>query len=168
MIRRPTTDDAEQLKQAVDSSLQALRRYMPWALDEPTSIEQRRTLLAEWSTQWDEAKDFPYVIFIGAECVGSTGLHTRQGVGSLEIGYWVKTSHVGRGIATVVSHALTNAAFEVDGVSRVIIRHHVSNVASRRIPEKLGYTLIGTKQRDCYADGVEGDSLWWERYVPID
>jgi len=79
--------------------------------------------------------------------VGSTGMHTRRGPGTREIGYWVHVDHIGNGIATETVSALTKVAFEVDKVRLVEIRVEVGNVLSAAIPSKLGYTHEATLRR---------------------
>jgi RimJ/RimL family protein N-acetyltransferase len=42
---------------------------------------------------------------------------------------------------TVAVRLLTGAAFTVDGIDRVDIRHDVANVRSGGIPARLGFTM---------------------------
>src|SRR5918993_2281639 len=116
--------DAPLLKEAVDSSLDSLRAWMPWASDEPTSLEEKGQLLRRFRGRFDLGQDFVYGIFDPeeAEVVGGTGLHTRAGDDALEIGYWIRDSRVGNGYATEVTAALTRVAFELCEVERVEIR----------------------------------------------
>jgi RimJ/RimL family protein N-acetyltransferase len=74
-----------------------------------------------------------------AEAVGGTGLHTRLGAGALEIGYWIRESRVGAGLATEATAALTRIAFELCGVDRVEIRVDPTNEASVGVPRKLRF-----------------------------
>jgi RimJ/RimL family protein N-acetyltransferase len=78
------------------------------------------------------------------EPAGSAGLMARIGNGGLEIGYWVHPAHTGRGVATAASTALTGAAFGLPGIDHVEIHHDELNLASERVPVKLGYTCAGT------------------------
>src|SRR3546814_2275786 len=59
--------------------------------------------------------------------VGGSGLHGRAGLEQLDIGYWVRADRGGRGVATAVSRALTDAAFQVPGVQRVRIQCEDTN-----------------------------------------
>jgi RimJ/RimL family protein N-acetyltransferase len=94
--------DAPKLKEAVDASLDHLRPWMPWAADEPQPLAQKVVLLRRFRGQFDLGQDFVYGIFAAdeSEVVGGSGLHTRAGEGALEIGYWIRASQVGRGLAT--------------------------------------------------------------------
>ena len=77
--------------------------------------------------------------------MGSAGLHNRVGEGGLEIGYWVRSGWTGRGIAADATAALTHAALALPGIDRVEICHDAANVASERIPAKLGYARAGER-----------------------
>jgi len=133
----------------VDSSLDELRPWMPWAADEPQSLEDKVKLLRRFRGQFDLGRDFVYGIFSAgeAEVVGGTGLHTRVGEGAFEIGYWIRTSRAGEGLGTEATAALTKAAFELCEADRVEIRADPANERSRAIPRKLGFTEEATLRR---------------------
>jgi RimJ/RimL family protein N-acetyltransferase len=103
-------DDARLLKEAVDSSLDHLRPWMPWAVYEPQSIEAKADRLRVFRGEFDLDRDYVYGILSRDErlALGSSGLHTRLDAGGLEIGYWIRTSHVGRGLATEAASALVS------------------------------------------------------------
>jgi RimJ/RimL family protein N-acetyltransferase len=130
-------------------SVEKLREWMPWALDEPTSLAERVELLRAFRARFDRDEDFVYGIFEGDQSavVGGSGLHTRVGGDALEIGYWIRTDRTGAGLATEATAALTRVAFEVCGVDRVAIRVDPANVASRAIPRKLGFLEEATLRR---------------------
>src|SRR5215213_10034403 len=115
--------DAPLLKQSVDASLDHLRPWMPWALDEPQTLDEKIELLRSFRGQFDLDQNFVYGVFSPdeSEAVGGTGLHPRVGDGGLEIGYWVSAAAVGRGYATEVAAALTRIAFALPEVDRVHI-----------------------------------------------
>jgi RimJ/RimL family protein N-acetyltransferase len=141
VIRCYEPRDAALLKEAVDSSLDHLRPWMPWARDEPTTINAKVELLRSFRGRFDLDEDFVYGLFARDESrlVGGSGLHTRHGEGALEIGYWVRADAEGRGLATESVAVLTRAAFEHCGVDRIEIRVDPSNERSLRVPERLGY-----------------------------
>jgi ribosomal-protein-serine acetyltransferase len=79
----------------------------------------------------------------------------------LEIGYWVHVDHVGRGLATELSAALTDTAFTVDGIERVEIHHDRANVRSGAVPARLGFTLMGEHPAVRRAPAEEGVDCAW-------
>jgi RimJ/RimL family protein N-acetyltransferase len=82
-----------------------------------------------------------------SEVLGGSGLHKRHGEGAFEIGYWIRASRAGEGLATESSAALTKIAFELCDVDRVEIHVEPGNERSARIPEKLGYGKEATLRR---------------------
>lgn len=61
--------------------------------------------------------------------------------------------------------ALTEAALGLPGIDRVEIHHDVANVASGRIPAKLGYTRLGERPtRDLWppAPSDTGTDVIWQ------
>ena len=133
--------DAPLLQEAIDTSLDDLRAWMPWAWAEPTPLEEKVARLRSFRDAFHDCRDYVYGIFSRdeREVVGGCGLHTRLGAGALEIGYWIRSSRVGQGLATEAVAALTAVAFGVVGVDRVEIHVDPANTASLRIPEKLGF-----------------------------
>jgi len=133
--------DAAALKEAIDASPDHLRPWMPWASLEPQTLEEKAALLRGFRGRFDLGEDFVYGVFdpSGSEVVGGTGLHTRIGEGGLEIGYWIRASRIGEGLATELSAALTRVAFEICGVDRVEICVDPANERSLAIPRKLGF-----------------------------
>jgi RimJ/RimL family protein N-acetyltransferase len=141
--------DATALKEAIDSSIDHLLPWMPWAKNEPQSQEEKVKLLRTFRGRFDLGEDFVYGIFTRdeSEVVGGTGLHRRVGEGAFEIGYWIRASRTGDGLATEATAALTRVAFEVCAVDRVEIHCDPANESSRRIPRKLGYIEEATLRR---------------------
>jgi RimJ/RimL family protein N-acetyltransferase len=141
--------DAPLLKEAVDSSIDHLLPWMPWAAHEPQSLEDKVALLRQFRGKFDLGQDFTYGIFTPDEeqAVGGTGLHTRIGDDAFEIGYWIRASRAGEGLATESTAALTRVAFELTDVDRIEIRCEPENERSRAIPRKLGYREEATLRR---------------------
>ncbi|HSS81186.1 MAG TPA: GNAT family protein [Gaiellaceae bacterium] len=141
--------DAPLLKEAVDSSLEHMRPWMPWAHDDPQPVEAKVELLRGFRGRFDLGQDFVYGIFSPdeSEAIGGTGLHTRRGEGVFEIGYWIRASRVREGFATEATAALTRVGFEVCEIERIELRVDPANTASLGIPRKLGFVEEGTLRR---------------------
>jgi RimJ/RimL family protein N-acetyltransferase len=135
--------DAPLAKDAIDSSLDHLRPWMAWAEAEPTSLRQKRRLLATFARQLADGEDAVYGIFDRAEerVLGGTGLRPRLGEDACEIGYWIRADAVGRGLATESTAAVTRVGFEVDELALMEIHCDPRNARSAAIPPRLGYTL---------------------------
>jgi RimJ/RimL family protein N-acetyltransferase len=138
--------DAPLLKEAVDSSLEHLRPWLPWAHEEPQLLEEKVELLRRFRGMFDLGQEFIYGILAPdeSEAVGGTGLHTRRGEGVFEIGYWIRASRAGEGLCTEAVAALTRVGFELCGIDRIEVRVDPENAASLAIPRKLGFVGEGT------------------------
>lgn len=156
--------DGPLLKEAVDASLDHLSEWMPWAVNEPETVETKVQRLRRFRANFDLDKDYIYGIFSQDErlVLGGTGLHTRVGKDAFEIGYWIRASHINRGLATEISAALTRAAFEICGVARMEIHCDPHNVRSAAVPRKLGYVHEATlRHRTVTPTGDPRDTMIW-------
>ena len=157
VVRCWEPNDAPLLKEAVDSSLVELRPWLPWALNEPQTVEEKVQLLRRFRAQFDLGEDFVYGLFSRdeSEVVGGSGFHRRVGEGAFEIGYWIRSSRAGQGLATEATAALTRIGFEVCEVDRIEIHCEPENERSLRIPRKLGYAEEARLRRRLYPAGGE-------------
>jgi RimJ/RimL family protein N-acetyltransferase len=126
---------------------------MPWALDEPKTLDENVEKIRRFRGQFDLGEAFVYGLFTSdeSEVVGGSGLHRRVGEGAFEIGYWIRTSRAGQGLATEVTAALTRVGFEVCEVDRIEIQCEPKNERSMRIPRRLGYAEEARLRRRLYA-----------------
>ena len=149
VIRCYDPRDAALLKDAVDSSLDHLRPWMPWAKYEPQTLAEKVELLRTFRGAFDRDENYVYGVFSRDESrqLGGTGLHPRGGVGSLEIGYWIRVDATGQGYATELTAVLTRVAFELCALGRVDVQVEPGNAASVKVPLKLGFTHEGTLRR---------------------
>jgi RimJ/RimL family protein N-acetyltransferase len=166
VIRSWEPADAPRMKHAVDESLEHLRAWMPWAMDEPTELPALEERLAHFRDEFLAGHDFLFAIFDRdeRELLGGTGLHQRGPAGSLEIGYWLRADTTGRGYITESTDALVREAFDVCGVERVFIRCDARNVRSAAVPRRLGFVLAETITHDPAGetpDGAPRDTLVW-------
>jgi RimJ/RimL family protein N-acetyltransferase len=152
------------LQEAIMASLKSLRPWMPWAAQEPESVDAKAQRLRGFRASFDEDRDFISGIFSPDESrvLGGTGLHRRVGDGAREIGYWIHAAHVGQGYATEAAAGLTRVAFEVDQVRRVEIQCDPTNERSAAVPRKLGYMHDATlRRRALTVEGEPRDSMIW-------
>jgi RimJ/RimL family protein N-acetyltransferase len=163
VIRCYEPEDAPLLKAAVDSSIEHLLPWMPWARFEPQSVEDKMELCRMFRGQFDLDQNYVYGIFSRDETeqLGGSGFHKRANEGSLEIGYWVAASAIGRGIATEVTAVQTRAGFELAGLDRIDIQVDPAHDRSLAIPRKLGFTEEGRLRRrlEAHENGPLRDSV---------
>ena len=149
VLRCYAPTDARLVVEAITSSLDHLRPWMPWAEREPESVAAKAARLREFRGKFDLGMDFAYGIFDRTETrvLGSCGLHTRLGPDALEIGYWIHQDSIRQGLGTEMAAALTRVGFELHPVDRIEIRCEPTNAASAGVPHKLGYRHEATLPR---------------------
>ena len=141
IIRCYVPADAGKLLTAVNSSLEHLRPWIPWAQDYPQEIEWTAKFIRQFRGQFDLGQDAVYGIFDPQEqaLIGGTGLHNRVGKDAREIGYWINAGHINQGYATEAVCALIRTGFEIEGLARIEIHCDPGNTRSNKIPHKLGF-----------------------------
>ena len=149
VIRCYEPRDAPLVKDAIDSSLDHLRAWMPWTENEPQTLEEKTDLLKTFRSQFDLGDNFVMGIFSAdeSEVLGGTGLHPRLDPGGLEIGYFIRASATRQGYVTESTAALTRVGFEICGADRIEIRIDPENAASLHVPRKLGFVEEATLRR---------------------
>lgn len=153
---------AEAMYAAVKSTLPELIRWMTWAT-EAYSLEEAQGFTAFSQKSWDEGSSYDYVILVDGVPSGSFSLMTRADHDAIEIGYWLRNSVTGKGLATRAASLLTKTAFEIGG-NDVRIRTDVENVKSAAVPQRLGFTKLGTQPM--VIKGKESLHTMWQMKRP--
>ena len=163
VIRCWDPKDAALMQSATAESKEHLVPFMPWAAEEPQTLDQKVALARRFRGMFDGGEDYVYGIFSPDESrvLGGTGLHTRLKGNALEIGYWLHKDFINQGLITESTAALTKVAFELYHVERLEIHCSVQNHASAAIPRKLGYTHEATRRGLGYAHGKTTDTMIW-------
>jgi len=169
IIRCYKPDDASMLLKAITDSIENLKRWMPWAKDEPTDLNSKTKLLEKFISDFEANIDFTYGIFNKAETelIGSIGLHNRVGKNAKEIGYWISSNHLNQGYATEAVFALINKGFNSANLERIEIHCDPNNYISQLIPKKLGFNLARTvKNNMTDPSGASRDTMIWSLENP--
>ena len=145
-------EDAAFVHAAILESIDHLRPRMPWAANEPVTLD--------WRTEWISRTESEG-IFVGDTFVGGVGLHDRMSPTGREIGYWVRAGWTRRGVATAAVRIVVQRALATAGIDHVEIHHDKANVASAGVPAKLGFTLIREVPDERAAPGECGISCEW-------
>ena len=160
-------EDASILQESAAASKEHLLPFMPWAANEPQTVEQKVELIRRFRGLFDRGEDYVYGLFDQNEsrALGGTGLHTRHGEEALEIGYWLHKDFINQGLITESTAALTKVAFELYHVQRLEIHCSIENLASAAVPRKLGYIHEATRRRLGFAQGEKSDSMIWTLFA---
>jgi RimJ/RimL family protein N-acetyltransferase len=164
-LLRLRPEDVDKVLEAVRSSFAELQQWMHWAQTIPTR-EQQREALTESNAGFDAGTDFGFLFRETATgaLVGGGGVHRSADPATVEISYWVRTDRHNRGYATRAADVMTDAAFTyLADVDRVEIHVDCANIASARVPEKLGYRLLRTEAREKLALAHTGEAYVWQK-----
>ncbi|MEP7132988.1 MAG: GNAT family N-acetyltransferase [Acidobacteriota bacterium] len=138
-IRRYRPDDAERIYEAARESVAEISPWMPWCHPD-YSVEESRGWIAHCEVVWREGREYNFAIEDGAHAfLGTCGLNQiRKDERAANLGYWVRTSAAGRGIATAAVRRIADFAFRETELARLEIVVAVGNLASHRVAEKAG------------------------------
>lgn len=161
-IRWYRPEDARALHEAVAADREALLPWLPWARKDHGSVEESRFTIEGFARRLQRGAldDFVLAIFDrGTQTLlGGTGLHRiDHAAHEAEIGYWIRGGRQGEGFATEATAGLISSAFRDWGFRRIRICCAEANVASQRVPEKLGLPLEGRARKLRYVDGIGWD-----------
>jgi RimJ/RimL family protein N-acetyltransferase len=149
-IRSPLPGDGKELRAAVLESHAELKKWLPWAID-VADEEGYEENIRNGRIRFLSREDLWLMLLLKGTntIIGGSGLHRiNWRVPKFEIGYWVRTSHAGKGYITEAVSGITAFAFDTLGAKRVEIRCDALNVRSAIIPQRLGFTLEGTLHND--------------------
>jgi RimJ/RimL family protein N-acetyltransferase len=153
VLRRQGPEDAQLIKEAVDTSLAHLRASVAWAQSAPTPLSALEARLATSAAAFDAGEAWAFTIFDSTESrvLGGVSLEPAEpalavlaGSDAVETGYWLRADATGHGYATEATAALTELAFTQLGARRVVVCHDPENAASEGVPRRLGFRCMGT------------------------
>lgn len=140
-IRPYALDDAPRLFEAARESIAEVFLWLPWCRPE-YAINDAREWIEKQAQLFADRTSYAFAIAIAAAAgrfLGGCGLnqidplHRRA-----NLGYWVRTSAAGRGIASAAVRQLAAWAFANTELVRLEIVAAVENAASIRVAEKAG------------------------------
>jgi RimJ/RimL family protein N-acetyltransferase len=140
LVRRFTGQDVDPLYEAIIESLPELSRWMWWA-HENYAKSETATFIESQQNPDATGDEGGFGIFEknSGRILGCAGLNRIDRTNKYcNLGYWVRSSATGRGIATTVARRLAVFALTELGMNRVEVIVAVGNVASLRVAEKIG------------------------------
>lgn len=150
LIRPKQPGDGALTATAVDETWEDLHQWMRWAESRDAFTADRteirnRQVMARFILRED-------IELLGVEIATGTpvvwtGLHSIDWqAGQCDTGYWVRRTAQGKGFATEAANAMARYAIGALGMRRVGLTYSAGNEASRRIAERLGFTIEGIQK----------------------
>jgi len=145
-IRPLCTDDAGPLLAAITESLPQLCAWLTWCRPD-YALDHCTAFILNSQAHWQKGEQFNFGIFdaITHQLLGSVALNQINRVHNLaNVGYWVRSSKVGRGFATASVKLVAKFAFERLGLTRLEFIVPIGNTPSQRAAVKAGARLEGS------------------------
>ena len=133
-------EDAAQVYEAVHESLAELKPWMSFAHDEYSRAEAEDFIKIA-RAHWEERTLFAFAITDAktGDILGGCSLsHKNPVYHYCNVGYWVRTSRQGQGIAGRAARLAARYGFEHGGIIRAEVVVAVGNTKSIRVAQKIG------------------------------
>lgn len=156
-------EDAEELYEAVRESMRELQPWMPWCHENYSIADSREWLasrrersggedVSDYGFRISDARTDRYLGGVGLNQLDN--LHRRA-----NLGYWIRTSATGRGVATRAVALTARFGFEHLKLIRIEIVAALGNRASQRVAEKAGAVREGVMRHGLLLHGTAHDAV---------
>ncbi len=146
LVLRPyRLEDAAQLYAAAHESIESVGRWLPWCHAGYTEADSL-AWINYCASAWADGSQYTFAIFDQpSECLlGAAGLSQRNRTHNFAgLGYWIRSSAQGRGIAARAGRVLAKFGFAQIQLGRVEILAAAENVPSRRTALNIGARFEG-------------------------
>ena len=159
-LRPWQAQDAEDLFDAACSSVASVGRWLPWC-HAGYDLAEAHAWISLCQDGWSRGEHFAFPIFDlrTGELLGGAGLNQRNRQHrSANLGYWVRQSRHGEGIAMRAATLVARFGFEQLGLIRIEIIVMPDNQASRRTAEKTGAHFEAIARHRLWAHGHAHDA----------
>ena len=159
-IRPYELDDAPALYEAAKESCSDVYRWLPWCHPE-YRIEDSEEWIADQVRKQQEGTEFEFAILDGdGNYLGGCGLNDIDVKDrTANLGYWVRSSAMGHGVAARAVELLSKWGFENTDLVRLEIKCAVENVRSQRVAEKAGAAREGIRKACVEIHGKKHDAV---------
>ena len=167
LIRTLREEDVSALFEAARESIAEVSPWLPWC-HENYSIEETREFIASRELASEGGEWYSFGIFEkdGGRFLGGVGINFINRVHQMaNLGYWVRTSAAGRGVATSATRAVARFGFEQLGLQRIEIVAAVDNIPSQRVAEKAGAVREGVLRKRLLIRGESHDAVLFSLVV---
>jgi ribosomal-protein-serine acetyltransferase len=161
LIRTLSAEDVDAVFEAVRESMSELSKWMPWCHPD-YAREETVAFINSRPDDWNADVAYTFAItdaqtgaFLGS--VGLNFINRQYQMGNL--GYWVRTSANGRGVAAAAARLIARFGFHELGLQRLEIIAAVENYPSQRVAEKTGATREGVLRKRLLYKGQTRDAV---------
>ncbi len=140
--------EPEHLHQLFDAIIDSREDIYPWLpfAHANYSKDETREWLAGRADNWDRGNSYEFAILDASDktMIGGCGLNNLHEADNFaNLGYWVRSCHTKRGVATAAVRLIARFGFDRVKLTRAEIVVSVENKASLRVAAKAGATREG-------------------------
>lgn len=161
MIRPYRAEDTNAVYEAVRESIREISVWMPWCHPD-YAIEETTAFITSREEAWTSDREYTFGIFDAGtrKFLGSTGLNFVNRVHNCaNLGYWVRSSATGRGVASAAARLVARYGLEHLGFQRIEILAAVGNLPSQRAAEKAGALREAVLRKRLLVKGEPQDAV---------
>jgi ribosomal-protein-serine acetyltransferase len=145
-LRQIGLSDAREMFDTIERDRDYLRKWLPF-VDWTRSVGDSEYFINSLHSRTLNPSDLVFTIRFEGKFAGLIGFKNTDKVNrKSELGYWLSESFQKKGIMTASVKALVDYAFAQLGINRIQIRCATGNMPSKRIPQRLGFTLEGIER----------------------
>lgn len=158
VVRRYEEADVAALFEAATESVTEVGPWLPWC-HAGYARDEAETWVKRQIERWNEAAEYQFAIlspsgrYLGGCGINDVNVDHRYA----NLGYWVRSSECGTGVAPAAVRAVRDWAFANTNLERLEIVVAIGNTKSERVAEKAGAVREGTLRARLYLDGRPHD-----------
>lgn len=138
VVRPLRAGDIPAVCEAALESIPEISRWMPWCHAD-YSIEDTKSFILSRREAWDRDAEYTFGSFRAGRFLGGVGLSFINRIHLMaNLGYWVRSTETGRGVASSAVRLVARFGFEHLGLQRIEILAATGNLPSQRVAEKAG------------------------------
>jgi ribosomal-protein-serine acetyltransferase len=160
-LRRFRPDDVGLLYEAACESIAEVYPFMEWC-HPGYSLDEAFAWVHSREAAWQAKTGLEFVIVErgSQRFLGGVGLNQLNHLHRFaNLGYWVRTSAAGRGVATAATRACARFGLDELGLNRIEILVALGNRASQRVAERAGATREGVLRQRMLLHGRPADAV---------
>lgn len=154
--------DAEELQAAVLESASEVGRWMGWCHPRYSLDDARHWILAQQElTRKELAYEFAIRSATGGFLGGCGVNNVNRANRFANLGYWVRTSAMGRGVAPAAVRLVADRVFRETDLIRLEIVCAIGNIRSQRVAEKVGAIREGVLRSRLHIPAGPSDAVMY-------
>lgn len=169
LLRPYRPGDAVSVYDAATESVNEVGKWLPWCHAGYT-LQESKNWIKTCAESWKNGSAYEFAVLDSqtGRYLGGCGLnHIDPAYKTANLGYWVRSSSTGHGIATVAAMLLAHFGFTQIELNRIEIIVAVENNRSQRVAEKAGAKREGILRNRIPINGLVHDAVVFS-FVPQD